>query len=182
MNDLVPTLREIVDAEGFNPDKMIVDFETDDHRNIRVLEKHSVAVSDGRKIVRWQVPALGDLFRGSQTPPADMDHYPKEYASHFFFIEKHFLAVCDATGDRSDQEMEEIYSMLRRRPDGRSLGALHDFHWQASALLLGTHVMSAAEFEALIGALERSTRKWAMRPISRNYITFLRQTFSRLSR
>lgn len=181
MNDLVPTLRQIVEAEGLNPDKLIVDIEADNRGNIRVLDKHSVPVHDGNKMVRWQVPALGDLFRGSRTPPPDMDRYPEEYTPHFFFIENHVLSVCEAIGDRTDQEMEEIYSMFRRRPDGRSLGALHDFLWQVSALLLGTRVLSAAEFEALIGALERSTRKWALRPVSRYYASYLHQSFDQLS-
>jgi hypothetical protein len=77
--------------------------------------------------------------------------------------------------------MEEIYSMLRRRPDGRSLGAVHDFLWQVAALLLGIHVLSAAEFETLIGALGRSTRKWGLRPVSRNYVAYLHKTFQEAS-
>jgi hypothetical protein len=128
-------------------------------------------------MVHWQVPALSDLFRGSRTPPPDMDHYPEEYTPHFFFIENHVLTVCEAKGDRTDQELEEIYAMLRRRPDGRSLGAVHDFLWQVSALLLGTQVLSAAEFEALVGTLEHSARKWALRPVSRFYVAYLHQTF-----
>ena len=176
MNDLVPTLRALVDTQGLNPDKLIVALEANDRGKIRVPDKHSVPVHDGNKLVHWQVPALGDLCRGSKIPPPDMDHYPDEYALHFFFIEKHVLTVCDAKGDRTDQEMEEIYSMLRRRPDGRSLGAVHDFLWQVSALLLGTQVLSAAEFEALVGALERSARKWALRPVSRFYVAYLHQT------
>ena len=182
MNDLVPGLRQLVDAEHLNPDKLIVALEADDRRNIRVLDKHSVPVTDGGKMVHWQVPALGDLFRGSKLPPPDMDHYPEEYAPHFFFIENHVLTLCQAKGDRTDQEMEEIYSMLRRRPDGRSLGAVHDFLWQVSALLLGTQVLSAAEFEALAGALERSARKWALRPVSRFYVAYLHQSFGQASR
>ena len=87
------------------------------------------------------------------------------------------LTLCDAMGDRTDQEMEEVYSALRRRPDGRSLGLAHDFLWQISALLLGRYRLSQTEFEALIGALVRSTRKWSERPVSRNYIDYLRQTF-----
>ena len=176
MNDLVPTLRELVKAEGLNPDKLTVPLEADDRRNIRVLDRHSVPVHDGTKLVQWQVPALSELFRGSRTPPPDMDHYPEEYTPHFFYIENHVLTVCEAKGDRTDQEMEEIYSMLRRRPDGRSLGAVHDFLWQVSALLLGTQVLSAAEFEALVGTLERSARKWALRPVSRFYVAYLHQT------
>jgi hypothetical protein len=176
MNDLVPALRQVVEAGGLNPDKLIVALEADDRRYIRVLDRHSVPLCDGEKIVRWPVPALAELFRGSRTPPPDMDHYPEEYTPHFFFIENHVLTVCEANGDRTDQEMEEIYSMLRRRPDGRSLGAVHDFLWQVSALLLGTQVLSAAEFAALVSALERSTRKWALRPVSRNYAAYLHGT------
>ena len=106
-----------------------------------------------------------------------MDHYPEEYCPHFYFIENHVLTVCSAKGDRTDQELEEIYSMLRRRPDGRSLGAVHDFLWQVAALLLGTRLLSGEEFEALLGALERSTRKWGLRPVSRNYVAYLHRTF-----
>jgi hypothetical protein len=177
MNDLFPTLRALVESERLNPDKLIVALEADAHHHIRVLDKHSIPVHDGNKMARWQVPVLSELFRGSKPPPPDMGHYPEEYTPHFFFIENHVLTVCEAQGDRTDQEMEEIYSMLRRRPDGRSLGAVHDFLWQVSALLLGTQVLSAAEFEALIGALEHSTRKWGLRPISRNYVAYLHRTF-----
>lgn len=176
MNDLLPILRSLVESEGLDAERLSVALEASDQGNIRVQDKHSVLVSDGKKLARWQVPALGELFRGSRTPPRDIDHYPEEYCPHFFFIENHVLTVCAAKGDRTDQEMEEIYSMLRRRPDGRSLGAVHDFLWQVAALLLGTQVLSAAEFEALLGALERSTRKWALRPVSRNYVAYLHRT------
>jgi hypothetical protein len=177
MLDLVPTLRALVDAEGLKLEAVSVPIESDGHGKIRVLDKHSVPLHDGARTVRWQVPSLSELFRGNRMPPSDMDHYPEDYREHFFVIEAHVLTLCKARRDPTDQEMEEIYSMLRRRPEGRSLGATHDFMWQAAALLLGTHVLSAAEFEALIGALERSTRKWALRPVSRNYVAYLHQTF-----
>ena len=177
MNDLCSTLRGLVESEGLNADKLSVGLESDDRGHLRVKDKHSIPVFDGKKMARWQVPALAELFRGSRTPPPDMGHYPEAYAPHFFFIEDHVLAVCAAKGDRTDQEMEEIYSMLRRRPDGRSLGAVHDFVWQVSALLLGTQYLSGAEFEALVGALEGSARKWALRPVSRFYAAYLHQTF-----
>ena len=176
MNDLIPALRQLVEAEGLKPDELSVALEVGDRRRIRVVDKHSVPVTDGAKVVRWPAPALVNLFRGSRTPPPDMDHYPEAYTPHFFFIEKHVLTVCDAIGDRTDQELEEVYAMLRRRPDGRSLGVLHDFLWQVAALLLGTQVLSAAEFEALIGALEHSARKWALRPVSRFYAAYLHQS------
>jgi hypothetical protein len=181
MIELFPTLRSLVESEDLNPDKLSVALLADDRGNIRVQDKHSVPVFDGNKMALWQVPTLGELFRGSQTPPPDMNHYPPEYTPHFFFIENHVLTVCAAKGDRTDQEMEEIYSMLRRRPDGRSLGAVHDLLWQVAALLLGTQVLSGAEFEALFGALERSTRRWALRPVSRYYAAYLHKTFDEAS-
>ena len=177
MNDLFPTLRSVVQSERLDAEHLCVALVANDRGDIQMQDKHSVLICDGENTALWQVPALGELFRGSQTPPADMDHYPEAYCPHFYFIENHVLTVCSATGDRTDQELEEIYSMLRRRPDGRSLGAVHDFLWQAAALLLGSRVLSQAEFEALLGALERSTRKWGLRPVSRNYVAYLHRTF-----
>ena len=46
--------------------------------------------------------------------------------------------------------------------------------WQGAAVVLGTRALSHAEHEAIFGQLERSVRKWALRPISRNYVTYLR--------
>ena len=80
MNDLCSTLRSLVESEGLNLDKLTVALESDDRGNIRVQDKHSIPVYDGKKMARWQAPALADLFRGSRTPPSDMDHYPEEYA------------------------------------------------------------------------------------------------------
>jgi tetratricopeptide (TPR) repeat protein len=170
---LVPSLRDVVAAHGLDTAKLAVAFEADGRGHIRIGDRHSVVLSDGRLIAPWPVASLRELFRGDRQPPADMDHYPMEYCSHFFFIEKSLLTVCDAMGNRTDQEMEEIYSALRRRPDGRSLGPVHDFFWQVCALLLGKYALSAAEFAAIAGQLERSVRKWALRPVSRNYVEFL---------
>lgn len=173
---LAPSLSDVVTAHGLDTARLTVAFEADGRGHIRLVERHSVALSDGRRIVPWPVASLRELFRGDRQPPADMDHYPMEYDVHFFFIEKHLLTLCDAMGDRTDQEMEEIYSALRRRPDGRSLGPVHDFLWQVCALLLGMYELSAAEFAALVGQLERSVRKWALRPVSRNYVEFIRSS------
>jgi hypothetical protein len=175
--DLFPTLRALVESEGLKPDPLTIAFESDDQGKLRVQDKHSVYISNGTKAACWEVPSLQALFRGDRKPPPDMDHYPEAYTPHFILLEGHVLALCDAMGDRTDQEMEEIYSMLRRRPDGRSLGFTHDFMWQGAALLLGTRALSALEFEALMGALERSTRKWGLRPISRNYVAYLHRSF-----
>jgi hypothetical protein len=175
--DPIPSLQALVATHGLNPRKLTVALMADEQGNIRVCQKHSIPVTDGAKTVQWEVPSLAELFRGNAIPPNDINHYPPDYFPHFFFVEKHFLALCDASKDRTDQEMEDVYSALRRRPDGRSLGAVHDLMWQVAALLLDSHTVSAAEYHALLGALVRSTRKWALRPVSRNYVAYLRKTF-----
>jgi hypothetical protein len=175
MNDLFPTLRSVVEAEGLNADQLTVALEKDDREKTCIRDRHVIFVADRAKAAVWEVPTLQELFRGDRMPPSDMDHYPEAYTPHFFYIENHVLNLCELIGDRTDQEMEEVYSMLRRRPDGRSLGLTHDLVWQAGALLLGTRVLSGAEFEALIGAMERSTRRWALRPVSRNHAAYLHE-------
>jgi hypothetical protein len=178
--ELAPSLRALVEAGGLNSEKLSVALEFDGQKHIRLVSHHTVAVSDGEKMAVWAAPSLSGLFRGNRTPPPDLEHYPPEFMPLFFFIEHQVLTLCAAMGDRTDQELEEVYFALRRRPDGRSLGVTHDFLWQVCALLLAQYVLSATEFEALLGALVRSTRRWSVRPISRNYVAYLRRTFGSL--
>lgn len=173
---LFPSLGTLVECAGMNPKKLAVAFETDRQGHIRLVDRHTVCVADANKMVGWEVASLAELFRGNRIPPPDIDHYPPEYAPHFYFVETQLLTLCDAVGDRPDQEMEELYTSLRKRPDGRSLGIAHDFLWQVAALLLGTRVLSGLEYQGILDALIRSTRKWGVRPVSRNYVTFLRET------
>lgn len=70
----------------------------------------------------------------------------------------HALEISKTFGDQRDAEMREIYSTLRRRPDGRSLGFVHDYMWQAAALILATRPLSQAEFEAIMARLEPAGR------------------------
>ncbi|MGH7960089.1 MAG: hypothetical protein ACREH8_24175, partial [Opitutaceae bacterium] len=171
---LIPALRELVAQEQLDVRKLTVAAATDGQGHLRVKDKHSVFLFDGKRAAVWEVRSLRELFRGDQAPPANMDRYPPEYARCFFSIEKHVMTACDIEGDRTDQELEAIYSALRRRPDGRNhLGSLHDFLWQAAALTLGMHRLSQSEFESVVGQLERSVRKWALQPVSRNYAGYL---------
>lgn len=174
--DLVPSLRELVEREQLNVRKLTVAAATDAHGHIDIEDRHAVMLFDGKRGATWQVRSLRELFRGDKAPPPDMDRYPPEYCSCFFSVEKHVLTACEVEGDKTDQELEPIYSALRRRPNGKNhLGPLHDLLWQAAALTLGMHRLSEAEFTALAGALERSVRRWALRPVSRNYVHYLRK-------
>jgi len=173
--ELIPALRELVEQEQLDVRKLTVAAPTDGLGRLREKDRHSVILFDGKRAATWDVRSLRELFRGDQAPPPHMDSYPPEYARCFFNFEKHVISACDIEGDRTDQELESIYSALRRRPDGRNhLGPLHDYLWQAAALMLGMHRLSQAEFESVVGALEHSVRKWAHRPVSRNYAGYLR--------
>jgi tetratricopeptide (TPR) repeat protein len=174
--NLIASLRAVVESGGLNPKKLTVVFETDGQGRVRVANKHSVNLYDGYKMALWEVPLLRDLFRGDAEPPPDLNRYPPPFCIYFYLIEKHVLTLCDARGDQTDQQMEEIYSSLRRRPDGRSLGEVHDFLWQIAALLLALYPLSEAEFDGTFGQLARSARGWALRPVSRNYVDYLRKT------
>ena len=46
----------------------------------------------------------------------------------------------------------------------------------AAALMLGARPLSQAEFEAIVGRLERSCRTFQMGPGSKNYVATLRST------
>lgn len=176
--DLFPSLGSLIKAGALDPTKLSIAVRQEGERVVRITDKHVISVSDGDKVLNWPVARLAELFRGDKLPPADMNHYPPEYVEHFFFIERQLMMLNDIMGDRTDQEMEEVYSAIRRRPDGRSLGIAHDFIWQVAALLLGKHALSEAEFESIFSALVTSTRRWSKRPVSRFYAAYLRNTFA----
>lgn len=174
--DLIPSLRELVEQEGLDVRALTVAVATGEQGRICVKDRRAVFITDGERAAVWEVRSLRELFRGDRAPPPDMERPPPEYDRCFFTIEKHVLTACDIEGDRTDQEMEAIYSALRRRPDGRShLGPLHDFLWQAAALTLGLQRLSEAEFASVVGQLERAVRRRALRPVSRNYVRDLRE-------
>jgi hypothetical protein len=174
--DPVPSLKAVVEEAGLKLEHLTVALPMHGEKKPFIENRNSIVVDDGTNTCIWMAPGLRELFRGNVTPPS-LEQYPPEYVPCFFYYEQHFLTACEALGDRTDQEMEEVYAMLRRRPDGKSLGVLHDFVWQVSALLLGTHILSGAEFEAVVGRLERSARTWALRPVSRNYIAAVKEMF-----
>lgn len=136
-----------------------------------------IFVNDGNDF-DWEVTSLASLFRGDNKPP-HLGAYPEAYEGCFLLMDMQFLQLCEFIGDRRDAEMLEVFSTLRRRPDGRSLGFVHDYMWQAAALMMGITPLSQAEFEAILSRLERSCRTFEMGPTSRNYSVSLRQALGR---
>ena len=183
LDDFVPSLREALAGQSLDLcDSMLmaaVPVKDGDPNEPPVpveLDRRLIPLVAGDNVCEWKVDSLRSLFRGDRKPPT-LGDYPEAYDDEFFILEMHVLQISDLFGDRRDDEMREIYSILRRRPDGKSIGFVHDHMWQAAAILLGTRPLSQAEFEAILGRLERSCRTFSIGPGSRNYLETLRGMF-----
>lgn len=181
-DDFVPELREILGRPPIDPKRLLlvaVPVQEPEKHGGRILpaqpKRNVILMGDGEEFWQWEVESLRSLFRGDRQPPVVGD-YPVAYNDSFMLLDLHVLEISKFFGDRRDTEMKEIYSSLRRRPDGRSLGFVHDYLWRAAALVLGTRPLSRAEFEAIMERLERSCRTFERGPSSRNYVATLRST------
>jgi hypothetical protein len=178
-DDLFPSLRAAIQAGGLDGAKLTVGFLDGTSPRTDIPNRQKISLHDGKKPGEWEVPSLRELFRGDKRPP-DLTEYPEEYVPVFYFIEKHALTADAAAGRLRDREWEEIYSTLRRRPDGKSTGPVHDFIWQVAATLLGLRSTSQVEFEEVFGRLARSCRHFQMGATSRNYMENLKSGFDSL--
>lgn len=171
IEQFVPDLRELINHHGIEPSRLSLAIQVT-ASTIPAFDRHLVAVSDGKNMAKWPVPSLRALFRGQKVPP-DLTRYPPEYVPLFFASEGSVANLFRQTSPRSDQEMEEIYATLRRRPDGKSLGVFHDCVWSIAAFFLGRYVVSQAEFEAIFQQLSVSTRRFALQPQSYRYAEYI---------
>lgn len=183
LDDFVPSLREALAGQSLDLCDSIlmaaVPVKDGDPNEPPVpveLDRRLIPLVVGDNVCEWKVDSLRSLFRGDRKPPT-LGDYPEAYNDEFLILEMHVIQISDLFGDRRDDEMREIYSILRRRPDGKSIGFVHDHMWQAAAILLGTRPLSQAEFEAILGRLERSCRTFSIGPGSRNYLETLRGMF-----
>jgi hypothetical protein len=186
VDEFVPDLRQVFEQVPLNPRKFLLATipvkNPEEHRGPvpAGMDRGLLSLTDGKEFWFWETDSLRALFRGDKQPPV-LGDYPEAYNNSFMLFDLHALEISKVVGDRRDAEMREIYSTLRRRPDGRSLGFVHDYMWQAAALVLGTRPLSQAEFEAIMARLERSCRTFEQGAASRNYIAALRTTFGQAS-
>lgn len=182
LEDFVPSLRQEIERQPLDLKNIIlagVPVKNPEEHPTPVpagIDRGALYLSDGKKVCHWETDSLRALFRGDRQPPV-LGDYPEAYNDSFMLLDLHALEISKFFGDRRDEEMLGIYSALRRRPDGKSMGFIHDYMWQAAAIVLGTRPLSQAEFEAILARLERSCRTFAMGPTSRNYVSTLRTTF-----
>ena len=144
------------------------------NKKILMEDRHQIWIEDKEKKALWVAPAIGQLFRGDRAAPPDIRHYPPGYVEIFYLIERHLLSICDAMGDVEDDAFVEIYSTMRRIPDTKSMGHIHDIVWQCAAVALAMRPLSQAEFEAVLGQLSWSIRWWRTSYTSCRYISYLR--------
>jgi len=124
------------------------------------------------KLCEITVTSLRELFRGNGELVIDCRDFKEEYIPFFYPTESAILEVSRLVPKSmiTDGNFMEIYSTMRRRPDGKSLGYLHDVVWQLAADFMIRRVCSQNEFEACFRRLEQSARTWHTSPTSANYI------------
>ncbi len=144
----------------------------------------NLLVEDNDELLTWRVSSLRELFRGDRPAPqfANNGEPPAEYEFYFRWIESFIPSYCAAADvEPSDNEFVEIFSAVRRRPDGKRISDLHDAIWQIAALLLGIFPLSQAEFEAIFLRLEQSARHVkAVSSTSSNYLHMINGEHDRM--
>ena len=176
--ELVPSLERVVRAHGMDLERVTVGVpRPDDGGRLPTTDRSQVLIADAESgaAAVWEVVSLRELFRGGAPAPASLATPADEYLAFLFNIEAHVLSIADALcAPARDGDVVEAFSGLKRRPDGRSAGFVHDSLWQATALSLGLYPTSAAEYEALMGRLVKSARRWQQHASSQAYTRFLR--------
>ncbi len=181
-DDLFPSLRELLkneSAAAAQPDlsKLSLANNVDEEKRLLIPKREDIEIVYGGKVIKWRNDSIRALFRGNRIPP-DLEQFPPEYQFFFFRIEqpvatfsKHQeLALNDAA-------FEEIFSAMRRRPDGRRINLMHDLIWQAAALAMALRPCSEAEYAAMFQRLEKSARTFNKGRNSKNYLWYLREHF-----
>ena len=174
----VASLQKVVRDNKFAINNLTIAWEQDPSGMPVIKNRREIFLCDGEKIASWEIFSLQELFRGARLPPShgEMERYPEEYIPFFYLMEGHVVQACDAgRQDLIDNEFVRIYSEMRRRPEGKSFGFVHDAVYQAAALALAMQSFSRAEFEAVFDQLARSVRHWREGDASRNYLRYLRE-------
>lgn len=182
IEQFVPSLRQELEEHPLNLNAMIraaVPVKDPEKNPAPVpdsVNRNVIYLTDGKDFCVWVPESLESLFRGDKPAPRVSD-VPALYTPEVMVFEVHVAEISNLFGPPRDDAMRELYSNLRRHPDGRSFGFVHDYMWRAAALMLGTRPLSKGEFEAILSRLERSCRTFGRSPTSRNYAESLQTLF-----
>lgn len=181
-HDLFPSLRELLKNEfatSAQPDlsKLSLGNNVDEEKRLLIPKREEIEIVYGDKVLKWRNDSIRALFRGSRIPP-DMEHFPPEYQFFFFRIEEPIATFSKHQElALNDAAFEEIFSAMRRRPDGRRINLMHDLIWQAAAFALALRPCSETEYTAMFQRLEKSARIFNKGRNSKNYLWYLREHF-----
>ncbi|MHB9139964.1 MAG: hypothetical protein ACYC4Q_11235 [Victivallaceae bacterium] len=181
-DDLFPSLRELLKNELGNSawpnlSKLSIGNKVDAQNQLLIPRREEIDIVYENRILRWRNDSIRALFRGNLIPP-DLAMFPPEYHFFFFRIEKP-IALFSKHPELAlnDPDFEEIFSAMRRRPDGRRINLMHDLIWQAAAFSMALRPCSEAEYAAIFQRLERSASTFNKGRNSKNYLWYLREHF-----
>ena len=175
--ELCDSLKAVIERERLGISSLAVALSIDESNGTLAIEgRNPVLLFDGKKMAFWEVDSLRHLFRGDEQAPKEvLSAYPMEFNHLFFEIERNLSLIVSESGlPPTDGEFLEIYSAMRRRPDGRSFGTLHDYVWMSAALMLGKYRCSESLYTAIMKRLEKSARTFKTGMSSRNYISCIK--------
>ena len=124
----------------------------------------------GQEPLRLDPAQLRTLFRGAHDPGDFGSQPPREYDPVFAFLEVQLGQIVAARGTSlRDDEAIELFSTMRRRPDGRYQSPLFVYFRAALQVLLLVRPTSEKEFDAVLRRLERSARNFRASSASTHY-------------
>jgi hypothetical protein len=150
----------------------------DDRDEVVPLED-LVPLQSGDKVLLVALRPVSELWTGDRRAP-DFPRGPTpEYALFFAFVEMAAIVYCDAADrEPTDQEFEQLYDHLLRRPDGTHPDPLFSYLQAGARLYMSLRDVSRHEFEAVVRRLRQSARTFGMGLVSRNYFAFALQALA----
>ncbi len=118
-----------------------------------------------RRAVLVKVRPLASLFTGTRRPPSFHSGPTREYAPFFASIEATTID-CAAlmVPNASDQELERVYRLLKRHPDGHDDSPLFSYARAAACLYLSFRDVSRDEFDATLARIALAVKRLSAGP------------------
>lgn len=169
-SSVIETLRGAGIDPRFEEGAMLqIGFELNEKKKIRPVGER-VLVEAGKATAFVPLKPISQLFTGDRVPPSFKEGPTDDYLFFFLLLERTAVFYCKVTKPEYDQEMERLYSFLRRRPDGTDKNPLFSYLQAAARLYMSLHDVSRAEFEAVVQRLSRSARRFSAGAASTNYL------------
>jgi hypothetical protein len=181
--DLFPSLRDLLKSKLVLKTKadfahLSIGHMLDGQQRLSIPKREEIYLVYDEQALKWENNSIRVLFRGNKLPP-DLQQIPEQYEFIFFNIECSIVTFSEQPDMAlSDADFRDIFSAMRRRPDGRRINLMHDLIWQSTALAMALMPYSEAEYNAIFSRLEQSARSFNLGCGSKNYLAYLQDNFS----